>query len=101
MFTFHFLPLTACLLIVAGTTIPVSAQKALPSKATVYVTARTAVNVSMYDCAGRKVATIVNTPMDAGTHAIRKDLSRVLCAGSYVVKIAAGNCESALKVAVW
>lgn len=56
------------------------------------------VNVSLFDCAGRKLVTIVNTPLGAGTHTIRQDLSKVLCAGSYVVRFTAGNREKAFRV---
>jgi hypothetical protein len=63
--------------------------------------AGSSVNVSLYDCAGRKVITLVNTNLGAGTHSIRQDLSKVLRAGSYVVRITAGKYERALEVAIW
>jgi hypothetical protein len=56
------------------------------------------VNVSLYDCAGKKAITLVNTNLAAGTHVIRQDLSRLLCAGSYVVRFTAGNCGRTFRV---
>jgi hypothetical protein len=56
------------------------------------------VNVSLYDCAGRKIVTIVDALLGAGTRTIRQDLSRVLCAGTFVVRLRAGNRESTFRV---
>jgi hypothetical protein len=68
---------------------------------TVGLSVATNVTVSLYDCAGRKVIALVNTNLDAGTHTMRRDLSRVLCAGSYVVRLRAGNSEKAFRVVAW
>lgn len=56
-----------------------------------------AVNLTVYDMLGRKVATLVNERMTAGTHTAAFDASR-LASGMYIYRIEAGSFESIKKM---
>ncbi|WP_421773498.1 lamin tail domain-containing protein [Gracilimonas sp.] len=55
------------------------------------------VNLTVYDMLGRKVATLVNERMTAGTHTAAFDASR-LASGMYIYRIEAGSFESIKKM---
>jgi hypothetical protein len=58
-----------------------------------------AVDIQVYDIAGRKVATLVNASLAAGYHQIVWDASR-LASGVYIVDMRAGSFRATGKVAL-
>lgn len=57
------------------------------------------VNISLYDVLGNKVAEVINTNVQAGTHTTNFDVNNVPV-GSYIVKIEAGSNVMTQKVSV-